>query len=71
MREGKGERGKWEFRRRRSRLRKIGHRCIRKRPGTLPGQTVQLFSTLFVVVEHLCGNFWLFKAGTSHMYIST
>ena len=39
MREGKRERGKWEFRRR-SRLRKIGHRCIRKRPGTVPGQTV-------------------------------
>ena len=36
----RGERGKWEFRScRRSCLRKIGHWCIRKRPGTVPGQT--------------------------------
>ena len=43
-----------------SRLRKIGHRCIRKRPGTVPGQTV-----FYVVhggrVGHLDCNVWLVK----------
>ena len=46
-----------------SRLRKIGHRCIRKRPGTVPGQTV-----FYVVhcgrVGNLDCNVWLVKMGT-------